>query len=179
MLCRIFICALVLAAAIGGALPASAAHVPSTSPSGVGSMRLVMPLMNPIRGKALFVDKGCIACHAINGVGGHDAPPMDAHVMGGLMNPFDFAAKMWNHAEAMIALQVEALGEQAYFTGQELADIIAFVHDDETQHGFSEADLTDAARKLMQHGHGTQSAPAAHSEEIGHPHAPGAKPHKD
>jgi cytochrome c peroxidase len=56
--------------------------------------RLVMPIMNAERGKKLFVDKGCVACHAINGVGGHDAPPMDAHEMGGLMSPFDFAAKM-------------------------------------------------------------------------------------
>ncbi len=34
--------------------------------------RLVIPMMSPVRGKNLFVDKGCVACHAINGVGGHD-----------------------------------------------------------------------------------------------------------
>jgi CxxC motif-containing protein (DUF1111 family) len=32
-----------------------------------------MPSMNPTRGRRLFVSKGCVACHAINGVGGHDA----------------------------------------------------------------------------------------------------------
>ena len=50
--------------------------------------------------------------NAINGVGGHDAPAMDAHSLSGLMNPFDFAAKMWNHAPAMIAalLVLIALG---------------------------------------------------------------------
>ena len=67
---------------------------------------------------------GCIACHAVNGVGGHDATNMDAHAMNGLMNPFDFAAKMWNHAPCMIAAQQGAFGEQIYFTGDDLADII-------------------------------------------------------
>jgi len=142
-------------------------------------MRLVMPIMNPLRGKDLFVDKGCVACHAINGIGGPDAPPMDANKMQELMKPFDFATKMWNHAEAMIASQIEAFGEQVHFIGRELADIIAFVHDDKTQHGFSEADLTDAARKLLNHEHESQAAPAAHSKEVGHPHVPGAKPHTD
>ena len=49
---------------------------------------------------------------------------------------------MWNHAPAMIAAQEDAFGEQIYFTGGELADVIAFVHDDDTQHTFAEADLT-------------------------------------
>jgi hypothetical protein len=31
-------------------------------------------------------------------VGGHDAPNLDAHTMEGLATPFDFAARMWNHA---------------------------------------------------------------------------------
>ena len=90
-----------------------------------------MPLMSPERGKEIFVDKGCVACHSVNGVGGHDATAMDAHNLKGLMNPFDFAAKMWNHAPAMIAAQEGAFGEQLYFTGKELADIIAFIYRDE------------------------------------------------
>ncbi len=28
-----------------------------------------MPSMNPTRGRRLFVSKGCVACHAINGIG--------------------------------------------------------------------------------------------------------------
>ena len=161
------------------ALPSRAEHVPATESAGRHMPRLVMPIMNPQRGRKLFVAKGCVACHAINGVGGHDAPNMDAHEMNGLMNPFDFAAKMWNHAPAMIAAQEGAMGEQIYFTGAELADIIAFVHDDGAQHSFSEADLTAQARKMMHHEHGGKPGPAAHSEEIGHDHAPGTPPHKD
>ena len=159
---------------------ALAGHVSSSKPIEAGhGPRLVMPIMNPERGKNLFVDKGCVACHAINGVGGHDAPPMDAHALGGLMNPFDFAAKMWNHAPGMIAAQEGAFGDQVLFTGDELADIIAFVHDDRTQHTFTEGDLTVRARKMTHHDHGDMPAPKAHAKEVGHHHAPGAPSHKD
>ncbi len=184
-----FVAVVFAAALFVGPGAATAEHVKSsaTSSSTHGS-RLVMPIMNPGRGKSLFVSKGCVACHAINGVGGHDAPAMDAHKTKGLMNPFDFAAKMWNHAPAMIAAQEGAFGEQVFFTGKELADMIAFIHDDETQHAFTESDMTPEALKMMHHEHGGAAAVEKHAPEIGHKmksstkshgHAPGAKPHKD
>jgi len=61
-------------------------------------------------GKKLFVNMGCVACDAIKGIGDHNATPMASHEMGGLMNRFDFAAKMWNHAPGMIAIQKKAFG---------------------------------------------------------------------
>ena len=162
--------ALVLWGALPGA-PASASHVESGEPIAAGhGSQLVIPIMNPERGKRLFVAKGCVACHAINGVGGHYAPALDAHTMERLMNPFDFAAKMWNHAPAMITAQEEAFGEQVYFTGAEFADVIAFVHDDETQHTFAESDRTPQARERMDHGPAGEAAPDAHADEIGHDH---------
>ncbi len=172
-----------VAVALTGAAPVTSAlagHVPGAAPRKPGHVaRLVFPIMNPERGKQLFVNKGCIACHAVNGVGGHDAPNMDAHARMEMVNPFDFAARMWNHAPAMIASQEGAFGEQIYFTGQELADIIAFVHDDDTQHTFTEDDLTPTARKMMNHDHGAAPATKAHAKELGHHHPPGTAPHKD
>lgn len=163
---------LVLAATIFActAIPVFAAHVVDGGSAPAHGTRLVIPLMDPERGRALFVDKGCVACHAINGVGGHDAPAMDAHRSMGMVSPFDFAAKMWNHAPGMIAAQEEAFGEQIYFTGDELADMIAFLHNDKAQHRFSEADLTPKARKMMHHEHGGAAAPDAHAKETGHAH---------
>ncbi len=175
--------AIALLVGLGPVTDAMGDHVASSESMGpIHGARLVIPLMNPNRGKEIFVSKGCVACHAINGVGGHDAPPMDAHRDMGLVNPFDFAAMMWNHAPAMVAAQEEAFGEQIYFTGQELADIIAFLHDDAVQHAFNEHDLTPQAQKMMQHEHGGQSGPTAHAEEVGHKphkHAPGTPAHND
>ena len=139
-----------------------------------GMQRLMMPEMDPARGRRLFANKGCVACHAVNGVGGHDATPLDAHTMTPVMNPFDFAAKMWRMAPAMIYAQEEALGEQILFTGDELADIIAFIHHDEEQHHFSEADITPEVRKMMHHSHGEPGGGAEmHQEELGHDHGHG------
>ena len=160
---------LAFVAIILSAPSARAEHVPASRATMKDhGPRLAMPMMGPDRGRKLFVSKGCVACHSVNGVGGHDAPAMDAHKMGMLVNPFDFAAKMWNHAPAMVAAQEDAFGEQVYFTGDELADMIAFIHDDRAQHRFAESDITPNARKMMHHEHGSRSAPDAHSKEIGH-----------
>lgn len=59
-----------------------------------GMHRLMMPQMDPALGRKLFASKGCVACHAINDVGGHDATPLDAYTMDRVMIPFHFAAKM-------------------------------------------------------------------------------------
>ncbi len=138
-----------------------------------GMNRLMMPQMDPARGRKLFASKGCVACHAINGVGGHDATPLDAHTMGGMMSPFDFAAKMWRMAPAMIYAQEEALGEQILFTGDEFADIIAFVHHDEEQHKFSEDDIPPKIRGWMGHSHGEPSGGEAQVEKPAHGHGAG------
>ncbi len=93
---------------------------------GVG---VVMPPMDPVRGRHLFVEKGCIACHSVNGVGGDLGPALNAADMPRPMNAFEFAARMWRGAEAMIALQEDLLGEAISLNGQELADLVAFAHD--------------------------------------------------
>ncbi len=148
--------------------------------------RLIMPMMNAARGRKLFASKGCVTCHAVNGVGGEDAPPLDAHTMQLFMNPFEFVAMMWRGAATMITLQEEALGEQINFTGEELADIIAFAHDEEEQHKFTEADIPPEIMPMMRHMHGAPGGAAAHAEELGHESAEqkehdegGTKEHKD
>lgn len=114
---------------------------------------LMAPTMDPVRGMQLFASKGCIVCHAVNGIGGEDAPPLDASTMSLPMNPFEFAARMWRGAEAMVAMQREELGEPISLTGAELADIIAFVHDEKAQSQFSRNDIPERIQKLMGNMH--------------------------
>lgn len=110
---------------------------------------LVIPSMNAENGRKLFASKGCVVCHSINGIGGKDARALDAATMPGQMNPFDFAAKMWQGAPVMVLLQRKELGEQTQLTGQELADIIAFVHSGDEQRKFSEDDFPPKIKELL------------------------------
>lgn len=126
---------------------------------------LAFPQMDAARGMKLFASKGCVACHAVNGVGGHDATALDAHTMERVMNAFDFVAKMWAMAPYMIAAQEEAMGGQIQFTGEEIADIIAFAHDDAQQHEFREDMIPPDVSGMMGHRHGRMPG---HQEEIGH-----------
>ena len=122
------------------------------STHGMGQMMspgLMLPSMDSTRGRALFAEKGCVVCHSINGVGGEDAPMLDAEFMDEVMNPFEFAARMWRGAGAMVMMQEDELGGQIELTGQELADIIAFVHDAQEQAKFSEADIPHEIEEMM------------------------------
>ena len=133
------------------AAQAEAGGMMDGSPPHMRGPLMLMPVMNPERGRKLFAEKGCVVCHSINGVGGEDAPPLDAENMPLPMNPFEFAARMWRGAGAMVVLQEEELGGQIELTGQELTDIIAFVHDPEEQKKFSEDDIPAEIRELMKH----------------------------
>jgi mono/diheme cytochrome c family protein len=146
-------CTSVLAVALSIASPsvltvAGAAQAAEGTPLGPG---LVLPPMNSANGRELFASKGCVVCHAVNGVGGTDAPKIDASTMAPEMSPFDFVAKMWNHSQGMIAMQMNELGHQITFNdGQEIADIIAFLHDAAEQKKFTEDDIPAGIREHME-----------------------------
>ena len=131
---------------------------------------LAIPAFDPVKGRRLFAAKGCVVCHAINGIGGEDAPDLSAEYMDGPMNAFEFAARMWRGAPAMIAMQEDELGEQIELSGDELAAIIAFVHSAEEQARFSQADIPHDIEELM-HGtegdHGDSPEAEDHDAEAG------------
>lgn len=113
---------------------------------------LLLPIMDSEHGKLLFVTKGCVVCHSINGVGGTDAPKLDASTVPGPMNPLDFAARMWNHSVGMVAMQQAEMGGQVRLSGDELGDIIAFAHDANMQSTFSNKDLPPEIREKLEQG---------------------------
>tara|TARA_R110002074_G_scaffold60375_7_gene146414 strand:- start:3387 stop:3959 length:573 start_codon:yes stop_codon:yes gene_type:complete len=149
------------AAAVGAAVMTTALLLISTSADAdshsmemsdtMMATGLILPPMDAANGRLLFGSKACVVCHSVNGIGGEDAPMLDAEFMEQPMNPFNFAANMWRGAETMVIMQREELGDVIEMSGQELADIIAFVHDPEEQKKFSVADIPDDIRELIEH----------------------------
>lgn len=111
---------------------------------------LVVPTMDSQRGKVAFIEKGCILCHAVNEVGGDVGPSFNASDMVQPMNAFEFAARMWRGAPAMAQMQEDLLGEMIALDGQELADIVAFVHDTDEQKTVSADDIPAEFRELLE-----------------------------
>ena len=97
-----------LAAVILTSLPAAAQDKNGQSPG----LKLILPAVDSERGRQLFITKGCVYCHAVNGVGGKAAPAMDSDATEPSVNLTDFAARMWRGAPAMIELQEMDLGYQ-------------------------------------------------------------------
>lgn len=135
---------------ISGAAATAASHSTKSSDTLIAS-GLTLPAMNPANGRVLFGSKACVVCHSVNGIGGEDAPMLNAEFMDQPMNPFDFAAKMWRGAEAMVIMQRKELGNVIQMSGQDLADITAFVHDPQEQAKFSTVDIPEDIQELMDH----------------------------
>lgn len=110
---------------------------------------IAVPPMDAHSGRELFVNKGCVVCHQVNGVGGEIGPSLDAADMPAPMNAFEFAARMWRGADAMIAMQQELFGEQIQLTGQELLDLVAFAHDNTEQQELSEDQIPPKFKQLI------------------------------
>ena len=113
--------------------------------SPVGSS-FTMPVPDPDRGRTLFVHKGCVVCHRVNGVGGTAGPALDASEPAGVFDPLDFAARMWKGAEAMAALQAMEFGYVIDLTGRDIADLAAFSENHAEQENFSEAEIPETVR---------------------------------
>ncbi len=106
-------------ALLGGVLWWERAHPPATWSA--------MPSGKPVRGAALFKDKGCVRCHAIKGSGGNSAPELGSD-LDVRRTPSQLVVSMWNHAPRMWA-QMKAK-EIAYpkLGEQEVADLFAYLY---------------------------------------------------
>jgi len=120
-------------------------HVPSEG----SQPALVMPRMNAARGRVYFATRACVVCHKVNGIGGDLAPALDLNTRGKEIDLFTFITNMWRGARSMVALQDSLFGESIDLAPDELADIIAFVHDAEERKKFSENDIPKFIRDFM------------------------------
>jgi len=80
---------------------------------------------DPSAGKRAFTEKGCVRCHAVDGIGGQVAPELSKIADG--LDANAWARSMLNHAGSMIGPITDTLGQWPQFTGSEMNDLIAFV----------------------------------------------------
>jgi mono/diheme cytochrome c family protein len=79
----------------------------------------------PERGEKLFAERHCASCHAVNGKGGRVGP--DLGTAGHHVSLTAFAARMWNHGPAMWAKMKERGLEVPKLSGQDVADVLAYL----------------------------------------------------
>ncbi len=112
----------------------------------LGDPKLARHPADATAGRQLFIDKGCVICHAVNGVGGKAAPALDADVGQTAIDPLEFAARMWRGAPAMIELQSIELGYTIYLEADDIANLAAFAADRDAQKVLSIDDLPETIR---------------------------------
>ena len=137
----------------GALLVALATTAPAPALAQDGAMssprKLALPLANAEEGLKLFVGKGCVVCHQVNGVGGKAAPALDADSDQAYFDVFDFVARMWRGAPTMIVLQEMEMGYQIELSGEDLAHLAAFASDPAVQSTFGEDDIPEVIRDWM------------------------------
>jgi mono/diheme cytochrome c family protein len=81
---------------------------------------------DPVAGSRVFGEKGCVRCHAINGVGGKVGP--DLGRLPQSRSFYDLAAAMWNHLPRM-AERMRQLGiPRPRLDARETGDLVAFLY---------------------------------------------------
>src|SRR3990170_1228393 len=100
----------------------------------------------PERGQKLFTEKRCVVCHRVAGKGGTVGPDLGRR--GHHVSLTQFAALMWNHGPAMWAKMRERGIQVPRLTGQEMADVVAYLY---VSHYFDQPALGRAqGRQLVQ-----------------------------
>ena len=81
---------------------------------------------NPLEGSQLFADKGCLRCHAINGVGGVGGPELGQGIL--KRSLLDIAGVMWNHSPGMAHVIEERRAARPVLKAPEMASLLSFLY---------------------------------------------------
>jgi len=96
--------------------------------SGAGAQRVYFEPGSPRRGRELFAAKRCDACHAVAGRGGSGGPDLGTRGRELVGSVSAVAGVMWNHSRRMTAEFARRGIAHAEFSGQEMADVIAYLY---------------------------------------------------
>jgi mono/diheme cytochrome c family protein len=80
---------------------------------------------NPLAGSRVFGSKGCVKCHAVNGVGGTLGPDLGRSAP--YRSLFDLAAAMWNHLPQMVERLRQLDMPRVHLAPGETGDLLAFL----------------------------------------------------
>lgn len=100
-------------------------------------------------GRELFVQKGCVLCHSINGVGGKAGPLLDVADDYVKPDPLSFAARMWRGAPAMVEFQSLELGYVIDLSGEDIAHLAAFAASREEQKKLLDSAIPEPMRNSL------------------------------
>jgi cytochrome c len=81
---------------------------------------------DPAKGARLFVNKGCMRCHALKGDGGKIGPDFGRIDLGDTQ--LEMVAKLWNHIPSMIAGMERTKMVKPNMTGEEFSEISAYLY---------------------------------------------------
>lgn len=90
-----------------------------------GASSEVLPA-NPVAGTHIFIDKGCVLCHAIRGEGGSVGPDLGLVELNHSL--LEVAGIMWSHSPQMSEKLQELRAIRPTFTPEEMGDLIAFLY---------------------------------------------------
>ncbi|NIR44763.1 MAG: cytochrome c [Gemmatimonadetes bacterium] len=85
----------------------------------------VTTTQNPLRGAQIFGSRGCVNCHAVDGLGGDVGPDLARSSRHRTIQ--EFAATMWNHLPIMSQRMQELGIELEELNASEAADLVAFL----------------------------------------------------
>ena len=120
------------------------AFIVAAAKDGGGETTQVIP-GTPERGQKLFGEKRCIVCHSVGGKGGEVGP--DLGKRGHHVSLTRFAGLMWNHGPTMWVRMKERGIQVPRLTGQEMADILAYLY---LSHYFDQAASAERGQQLVQ-----------------------------
>lgn len=81
---------------------------------------------NPLLGSRVFIDKGCVKCHAVWGEGESFGP--DLTQIGKEKDFFELAGALWSHSPKMIEVMEEKEIERPVFSPKEAEELMAYVY---------------------------------------------------
>jgi len=99
---------------------------------------------NPLEGRIVFEEKGCIKCHAISGYGGDVGPDLIKNQYYGSF--LDITSVIWNHIPKMNRMFRKLHQVRPQFTNKEMLNLIGFLY---YLHYLGEPGNVSEGRKLL------------------------------